>query len=225
MSEKMVKNKNVIIALVVAVCLVIALYFYFSSNWNSKDLEKINKFLTSYQFKHDLGYTNFLNYNSNLTFPCIFKVLGKYTTQSPALLGNDKLNYSKFNHSLPLLIYVRADLVAKNSLEAYTNEFQQNHYACLPDLPKIFSTSSSTSFQHKGIFIFCFYNFTDEGLKNAGVFYFGEKPKLYWCFANTMYKNVRISYGEWGFAETQNLSDFINSANETIEGFILNYSR
>jgi hypothetical protein len=224
-SEKMVKNKNVIIALAVAVCLVIALYFYFSSNWNSKDLEKINKFLTNYQFKRDLGSTSLLNYSQNLGSSCIFEFFLKYTVQSPALLGTDELNYSKFNHSLPLLIYVRADLVAKNSLGGYTNEFQQNHYACLPDLPNILSNSQSTSFQYKGIYVFCFSNFTDEGLKSASVFYSGEKPNLYWCFANTMYKNVRISYGEWGFAESENISAFLDAANKTINEFILSYSK
>jgi len=211
----MVKNKKIIIALAVAVCLIIALYhFYLYPNWSQKDLEKIDNFLNSYQFKHSLGYIDyFINYPSNLTSSHVLKIFGKYTTQSPALLGSEKLNYSKFNHSIPLLTYVRIDLIAKNFLEVYESEFQRT-------LLNTFSNSTSTSFQYKGIYVFCFYNFTDEG-----ILYFGERPNVYWCFANTMYKNVGITYGEWGFAETLNLSNFINSANETIEEFILNYSR
>jgi hypothetical protein len=223
----MLNYKKLILGVVlVAIFLVGSVfYIYLSSQFDEKDLKRISEFLNTLRFKQDLGGTYLLNYTPNLSYPCIFKVLGKYTTQSNSLLGDERINYAIFNRSLPLIDYLRIDIVAKNSLEAYTNEFQQNHYACLPDLPNIFSNSRSTSFQYKGIYVFCFSNFTDEGLTNAGVLYIGEKPDLYWCFANTMYKNTRISYGEWGFVESQNLTTFLNSANATIEEFISSYSR
>jgi hypothetical protein len=222
----MLNYKKLILGVVAAIVLVTVFYIYsLSSQFDEKDLKKISEFLNNLKFKQDLGETYFLNYTPNLSYPCILKVLGKYTTQSNSLLGNEKVNYSIFNHSLPLIDYLRIDIVAKNSLEDYKKEYKQYNYACLPDLPKLFSTSKSTSFSYKGLYVFCFSNFTDEGLTNAGVLYIGEKPDLYWCFANTMYKNTRISYGEWGFVESQNLTAFLNSANATIEEFISSYSR
>ena len=220
--KNLVKNRKIIIALGAVVCLIIIFYFYLSfpyPSWNSKDIERINGFLSNYRFKRELGYTFFSNTSLNITFPCTIKIFSKFNMQSSTLTEMSRINFSKFDHTLPLIEYVRVDLVARDSLEAYKNEFQQNHYACTPAVLKILSNSSLKSFQYKGMYVFCFFNFTGERWP-----YIGEKPKLYWCFATSMYKNVGVSYGEWGFAGSENLSEFLNSANATIEEFISSYS-
>jgi len=223
--KKTEKNKIMIFILFLAFCLIIMIgfYFYITPKKTLNDAEKIADFLTNYRFRYLLPYLNITNYTLNLSSSCVIKLYAKYVSQSQKFFGMGELNFSILNRSLPIFEYVRIDLVPENYIDEYKKEFQQKHYACFP-VPSLFNSSKVNSFRYKGAYVFCFYNFTDEGLRSMSIFYKGEKPNLYFCFANTMYKNTRISYGEWGFVESQNLTAFLNSANATIEEFISSYS-
>jgi hypothetical protein len=222
------KNKKIAFVIIIFSVLVLTFVLFFFSyppstvNQTQKDIEKIVGFLENYKFKH-LNYTVLTNQTLNLS-SCFTLFFGKIAVQSPRFLEQKELNFSIFNTSLPLYTYVRIDLVPQEYLNEYYNEFQEKHYACNP-VPSLFSNPNVVPIHYKGIYAFCFYNFTDQGLRDMGVPpYVGNKPNLYFCFANTMYKNIRISYGEWGFVESQNLTAFLNSANATIEEFISSYS-
>ena len=211
---------------VVFVVLVILIYQYVissisasKSSTTSRELNaiKVLAMLTSNYTHLHLGYRS----NSIYSFTTSYCAGNEYIQayyQSPLLMNLPPYNFSKFNRSIPLVTYI--DVENLTDPKSYYEWILNGGGVCINNFNLILqnSTYKELNYTYDGlpVRLYYLYNFTNDGLNLTYNQYIGQKPDLYWVFAISVYKNLKIGYGEWGFEGFQNISRVIDEENTLI---------
>ncbi len=190
------------------------------SNVTSQELNAINVLaMLDSNYTHLRGLDYILNYNySYNTIYCAGIEYVKAYFQSSMLLNSPPYNFSEFNRSIPLLTYIGVENLTNP--KSYYEWLLNGGGVCINNFNLILqnSTYEELNYTYDGlpVRLYYLYNFTNNGLNLTYNQYTSKKPDLYWVFAISVYKNLKIGYGEWGFEGFQNISRVIDEENTLI---------